>query len=188
MMEPTQALPLSEQRIVLEAVPAGLARVFDANDIQTWADVEPRFTEAMLLVYPGVGIEQVRWLRHELARRRMAVRYTSAGQVTMPPAPRPPLAARAPDRAGVYFIQCGPFVKIGMALSVRKRFQGLQQVIPFQLELLGVIEPGVGQSLRDLERSFHQRFQSCHQCAEWFRLEDALDVFCLALARGEASA
>lgn len=180
--------PLSEQAVALEEIPTPLAKVLEAHGVQTWADVDEMFNNgpARLLLYPGVGRKLFHWLKYELARRSGATKWRSTGQVQIPRFARLKVANMPPDRAGVYFIQCGPFVKIGLAQSVRKRFQGLQQVMPFQLELRGVIQPAEGQKLRDLERGFHKRFKSAHQVGEWFRLEGELDAFCLKLARGEA--
>jgi hypothetical protein len=178
--------PLSEQPVVLESVPGPIARAFEALGVLTWADVEALGSPAALLfLYPGVGRRSMYWVKHELARRRGAVRWSNSGRVEIPRFTRLKCDDLPADRKGVYFIQCGPFVKIGQAVSVRRRFQGLQQVIPFQLELLGVVELQEGQSLLSLEREYHRRFKSAHQINEWFRLEGELDIFCLELARGE---
>lgn len=175
---------LSEQRLVLEGVPPALARVFEAHLFTTWADVEQGLTEAQLLSYPGIGRDALRWLRYEIACRRGAVRWTATGNTTVPLWAKLPLADMAPDHSGVYFIQCGPFVKIGCARSIRRRFQSLQQNIPFRLTLVGVVEAPI-ERLLEVERSYHARFASAHQVAEWFRLEGELDTFCLELARVE---
>lgn len=185
--------PLEEQPVRLESLPTeSMARMFQGECFKAWADVAD-FPPGGFLAYPGVGRQGFHWIQHELRRRSGGVKYVSTGVQMVPRFGRGigRVSARVMPlevKAGVYFIQCGPFVKIGLARNIRFRFKSLQQIIPFQLELLGAFAPAEGQSLRDLERSFHQRFCSVHQCGEWYRLEGELDVFCLSLARGEAVA
>jgi Meiotically Up-regulated Gene 113 (MUG113) protein len=183
-----ESWPLSDQPVHLEEIPwDALANAFEAIGVRTWADVDALGSpSAALLLYKGVGRRALYWVHHEVERRKSAVHYRSSGTVAMRRYVRMAHADKPFDRSGVYFIQCGPFVKIGQAKSVRSRFRGHQQNIPFQLQLLGVIEPGEGQSLRDLERVYHQRFKAFRQVAEWFRLEGELDMFCLRLAKGES--
>lgn len=162
-----------------------MVRAFQAAGVQTWADVAA-FPRAQWLVYPGIGNGGFHWIQQELRRRAGEVKYTELGTHVSVRSNRVQALSPVVARAGVYFIQCGPFVKIGLARNVRKRCRSLQQTIPFQLDLIGVVAPADGQTLRALEQAYHRRFRSVRQCGEWFRLEGALDVFCLAMARGEA--
>lgn len=173
-----QPVPLSQQRVQLEDVPPSIASVFQAHDIRTWDEVES-ITEPMLLIQPGVGYQQIRWLRLELARRRAATRW--GHELRLPLVAKMPLPKKVPDRSGVYVVQCGRVVKIGMAKSVRKRLRTLNQVIPFRLELVGVIVPAEGQSLRALEREVHQRLDAHRHCGEWFIREGLVEEFCARL-------
>jgi hypothetical protein len=81
-------------------------------------------------------------------------------------------------------VQCGNLVKIGMAKDVRNRFMAIQHGVPFHVRLIGFVEPSEGQTLRALELSYHQRFDSLWHWGEWFRLEGELQAFCNALTRG----
>jgi hypothetical protein len=173
-----QPVPLDQQAVQLEAVPPMLARVFEAHDVRTWAEAGA-MSEAILLVQPGVGRQQIRWLRIELARRRAATRW--GHELRLPLFAKLPLPEKVPDRAGVYVIQCGRVVKIGMARSVRRRLAVFNQTIPFRLELIGVIVPPVGQSLRELEREIHQRLSAHRHCGEWFIREGLVEEFCTRL-------
>lgn len=91
-----------------------------------------------------------------------------------------------PVEPGVYFVQCGPFVKIGMARDVRSRLLALQLGNPFPLRFLGAI--GDGQSLGSLEAQCHARFAKFHRRGEWFWLEGELKAFCEALERERVGA
>lgn len=168
--------------VAYDAVPPALASALAAKNVVTWADAE-RVTDWELLSVNGVGRTQINWLRKETELRKRAV----CDWAERMPAHVKGRLPRLPNQSGVYFIQCGSFVKIGLANNVRKRYAGLQQTIPFRLELLGVAERGADRTtLRTAEKAFHIRFKSARQVGEWFRREGDLDVFCLSLATGEA--
>lgn len=182
-------LDLAEQPVLLESIPNdAIAKLFREKGFKTWADVAD-CPPAQLLAMKGIGNIGFHWIRNEVCRRAGVRPYTDTGVAVVPRTRRDGVATRnlpsVTGRAGVYFIRCGPFVKIGCAKNVRQRFRAIQQVIPFQLELVGIIETEVG-ALRELEAQYHERFQSAHQVNEWFRLEGELDIFCLRLMRGES--
>lgn len=176
--------PLAEQAVALEAVPRQLAVAIEAHGYQTWAEVESGLSELTLLSYHGVARVHIGWLRNEIARRKRGLRDATTGRTCVPCVTRLPLPSKPQDRAGVYFVQCGQFVKIGMARSVRKRLRHFHQAIPFQVDLLGVVAPDAGQSLRAAEKAMHARFAVYRQIGEWFRREGELDEVCHRLASG----
>lgn len=62
-----------------------------------------------------------------------------------------------------YFIEGGPFIKIGSAISPLKRLKELQTGNPYTLRLLAVIA--------DDERWLHWKFSHLRARGEWFRAE-----------------
>ena len=179
--EASDYLPLSEQALHLEEVPRRLAKLFAAAGFRTWGDIAS-LQVISLLRTRGVGSSGLSWVRREVARRKMLPRTPS-----LPP---PFLVAYGPlpvprYRSGVYFIQCQEFVKIGLARDVQRRFVQLRQGIPFRCRLIGVVPAEPPQTLREVERDFHQRFKAYHHIGEWFTRDGALGEFCRDLERLE---
>lgn len=84
--------------------------------------------------------------------------------------------------SGVYFIRCGPLLKIGHAANVRKRFTELKSLTyGSDAEVIGVIRClGFSWFRRiDLERQMLRKFRAFHIVGEWF----ALTAESVALAR-----
>jgi len=75
----------------------------------------------------------------------------------------------------VYFIQAesGGLVKIGIASNLKSRFQGIQNMCPVKLRVLGWMEGYV-----ELERQLHQRYSALRMHGEWFRWEEPLISDC----------
>lgn len=187
-MSQSRRWSLEEQAVQLEPVPPSLARAFAGEGVETWADAQ-RIPVAQLLTYPGVGRGQLAWMNYELRLRSAAVVNQDDGSVSIPLVPGP--AKRSPeltDRAGVYFIQCGQFVKIGLGKSVRRRFRAIRRSMPFRVDLLGVVVPESGKTLRQLEREYHVQFKAFRQRGEWFRIEGELETFCLELTKATVAA
>ena len=71
----------------------------------------------------------------------------------------------------VYFLQAGPFVKIGKASfgDVGARIEDMQTGCPYDMRILAVV-PG---DLKE-ERALHSRFSAFKVRGEWFRLEPEL--------------
>lgn len=169
---------LSTQPVISEGVPVAVARLFEAEGVRTWRDVL-ELDEARSLTYLGIGRAGLTWIRSELS-----MRLGEHAPLNLAFVPRL-LKLRStdlPPRRGVYFVQCNEVVKIGLAEDVRKRVASIKQSLPYRAILLGVVAPAEGQSLRALERSFHQRFQHLRQVGEWFRHEGELAEFCAGLA------
>jgi hypothetical protein len=74
-----------------------------------------------------------------------------------------------PERAGIYFVHGGDYIKIGKADNVRKRLRGLQTAHSEPLRLLAVA-PGS----EDEERGYHARFSQLRVRGEWFKPADDL--------------
>jgi hypothetical protein len=171
--------PLSAQPVIFEALPRRVASGLAARGVATWADVA-RLTEVELLTTAGLGHDAILWIRSELAHRQESHEVGSApvrGRWT-----RRDVAA-VPAVSGVYFIRLGAFIKIGCAKDVRKRFYGIQQGIPFRLDLIAVLLPDDGQTHQALERACHEKFAAYREVGEWFREEGALADSCAHLER-----
>lgn len=78
--------------------------------------------------------------------------------------------------AGVYFIECSGFVKIGSAGNLRSRFCEVRAMCPLPMRLLGFLptRPGCGES-KKREMSLHQRFRHLRQRQEWFSYTPELE-------------
>ena len=63
----------------------------------------------------------------------------------------------------MYLIQCGDYVKIGVARSLGKRLMGLQCGTPYDLKLLGAVRGDYA-----LERELHRKFEMHAHRGEWF--------------------
>lgn len=74
------------------------------------------------------------------------------------------------DRTGVYFIQCGEFVKIGYAADVDERFNFLAVANPQPLTLLHLLPHDLPLLAKATEVVLHARFASSRHRGEWFRL------------------
>jgi hypothetical protein len=66
--------------------------------------------------------------------------------------------------AGVYFVQSGNAVKIGMSGDISKRLRVLRTMSPLPLELLGVIPGG-----RNEEAALHREWAAQRLHGEWFQ-------------------
>lgn len=74
----------------------------------------------------------------------------------------------------VYFMRCGEFVKIGIAVCAESRQRDIQTNNPYEVVLLGTIPTD---DAFKLERQFHARFWGLHHRREWFRYEGELREF-----------
>jgi hypothetical protein len=95
-----------------------------------------------------------------------------------PPAePRPPRLKR-PKRTAknshclIYFISCGPFIKIGRTHDVPRRLATLQVGSPYPLKLLIEMDGG-----ERVEKELHARYAAYRVGGEWFERRGALASF-----------
>jgi hypothetical protein len=80
-------------------------------------------------------------------------------------------AWNAPDHprfrySGIYFVQCGPYIKIGVGRDVRSRVQALQCASPFDIEPIGWIRHR--RLKRKAELDLHTKFAAHRHKGEWF--------------------
>lgn len=73
------------------------------------------------------------------------------------------------DQAFVYFMQCGPFVKIGFAIDIRRRHKDIQGNNPMAVTLVHYEKGGPA-----AEKAFHERFTDHRLNGEWFELRGKL--------------
>lgn len=114
-----------------------------------------------------------RWgLRPDEADRMIA----RADQADNMPVVAPPTPPAAPvlevTPSFVYFIECGGFVKIGVAVNVEKRLASLQTGNPAPLTLLVAISGN-----EKMERELHKRFAVDRVQGEWFNFSPALKAY-----------
>lgn len=64
-------------------------------------------------------------------------------------------------------------VKIGISINIQRRIRQLQTGSPYDLKLMGWIEP---RNDRDLEKQLHQKYAPVNTHREWFSMH-AADVF-----------
>lgn len=90
--------------------------------------------------------------------------------------------ARLPT-AGVYFVQAGDAVKIGMSKDIPKRLRTLRTMSPLPLELLGAVPGG-----RQEEAELHREWATQRLHGEWFRAAPELLGRIADLCRADALA
>lgn len=75
--------------------------------------------------------------------------------------------------AGVYFVKCCNFIKIGCSLDVNQRLQTLTYAMPFELQLLAVL-PVIAEDVTRIEAQLHRQFAHLRHRGEWFRIGNDL--------------
>jgi len=82
-------------------------------------------------------------------------------------------SSKRPKRPSfVYFIECGDYIKIGYATSVRSRLSNLAIATPFPLKVLATIDGD-----KHTESTLHTRFADAFHKGEWFRRTPELLAF-----------
>lgn len=69
----------------------------------------------------------------------------------------------------VYLFKCNEFYKIGMTSDVWKRYQAVQNGIPYEVDIVEFF--GCSNPNRE-EKSLHKRFKAKRHRGEWFKLEE----------------
>lgn len=77
-------------------------------------------------------------------------------------------AADKGDQGFVYFLQAGPYTKIGKTKDVGRRIKELRIQLPFEAELIHVIYCESDLSLH--ERNLHNKWAEYRKNGEWFVL------------------
>lgn len=84
--------------------------------------------------------------------------------------------------AGIYFVRCAQFVKIGCAQHIDKRIREIALSVPFPTECLAsIIMPRRFMRTRELE--LHRKFFRLRVRGEWFRLDEPLTGFIASLPK-----
>lgn len=76
---------------------------------------------------------------------------------------------RAREIGVVYFLQAGPFIKIGRSQALDRRINDLQTACPYQIDYIGSIVGGAKE-----ETMLHRRFAHLRSSGEWFHATPAL--------------
>lgn len=155
--------------------PAGVVRALTTEGVSTWDDLAA-ISEARLLAYHQIGRQALAFMRRELAThgRRFQPRPGRWSPPERPPCDIP--------IAGVYFVRCGAYVKIGHAKDIRKRLQEIGACCPEPLALLHHVACPDARARLALECAFHRQFDAEHYRGEWFRDRGALRAFLEAIA------
>lgn len=80
-------------------------------------------------------------------------------------------------RAGVYFLRCGEFIKIGKAFDVLKRYATLYASNPYPLEPLGFVPVTGLDDLHSEEYALQRRFHSHRHRGEWFHAHEEIVAY-----------
>ena len=76
---------------------------------------------------------------------------------------------KLPDLKGVYFVRSGDLVKIGMAISIKKRVNSFKTANPHEITLKGYIE---SKDPSWDEKKCHEIFSKLRKTGEWFNITD----------------
>lgn len=85
---------------------------------------------------------------------------------------------------GVYFVECQGFVKIGISVSVGRRYSSIRNANPFPVKALGFIPIDTIDAARRREVELHEQFKEFHHRGEWFVDAPALRDFIAANSTG----
>lgn len=69
---------------------------------------------------------------------------------------------------GLYFLACEGFIKVGVSVSVDRRFYSIQSANPFEVLPLGFIHTAKMGEAIGLEDAFKIRFSALNHRGEWF--------------------
>lgn len=73
---------------------------------------------------------------------------------------------RVVAKAGVYFIECCDFIKIGISNDVSERWRSLLSQNPHQIVPIGFLP---SRDMEALERVLHRQFRHLHHRDEWYK-------------------
>lgn len=76
---------------------------------------------------------------------------------------------RENERLSLYVVACCEFVKIGIAVDVKRRIQTMQSNCPFEIKLVATCSPF---DAAELEESLHAQFEQFRVRGEWFKMPD----------------
>jgi hypothetical protein len=127
--------------------------------------------------------DQIRELRAELLQHRRK-QYAQERETRLD---FERMAARAKaqideGRGGIYVIQCGGLIKIGISVDVHARVKGLDMAQNSKITPLAFIREDDRERQLRLEGSLHYRFAEHHHRGEWFRDCEEIRAFIAAEA------
>lgn len=83
--------------------------------------------------------------------------------------------------AGVYFVGCAEFIKIGVACDLKRRWSSSGTNFPFHLDFIGYIPAESGREA--IESALHKQFAGLRYRGEWFRAGASLLAYISEHAR-----
>lgn len=148
-----------------------IARVLYDNGITTWTTLASK-TWNQIFSTPKLRERDIHFLHAQLENRGLTFRDN--------PAPPPIIRQFVPrwgnhvqSYSGVYFVECGPFVKIGITSNFAERMVAFKLHNPMPLRYLAKFlytAPVAGKK----EKELHRLFRDLHHYGEWFRLEQPI--------------
>jgi hypothetical protein len=108
----------------------------------------------------------------KLARELGACRVAGRAMFFLEPDIAAIQAHLSSDVGVIYFLRCGPYIKIGYTRSLPRRLSQIRRAIPFAIEVLHA-ERG---TLKD-EAAYFERFKEQLYQREWFYHRGALEDF-----------
>lgn len=170
---------ISADALPFRSWPLRIARVLYDNGITTWPVLE-RLTWNQVYSTKKLREKDIFWLQEQMTRRGGAG-FRPDPEVQRKPQPTiPKWKDRVSSDAGVYFLQCDQFVKIGVTSSFIRRMDGYNLHCPLPMRYLAKFRylPSVAYKK---EHELHVQFKALHHRGEWFRLEqpilDYLELF-----------
>jgi hypothetical protein len=97
--------------------------------------------------------------------------HTGTGEILIGiphPKPEAPRQPHRPRWQGVYFIESGGFIKIGLASDVYQRVHAIRQSIPFDITPLAFIWADCSKAAWEVEQLWHAAFAEIRVRGEWF--------------------
>lgn len=158
-----------DRPILFDALPADVARALIGRGVRTYRELA-ELPYAQVLQTKELGRVAIREIDAELIRIGLRP-YQVPSVVDYRPVEKPWVQ---PSTTGVYFWTCGTWVKIGWALNIRKRIQGLAAATPYPASLEAVIRTPTKEDAQRLERELHVRFRHLRHRGEWFKQDPAI--------------
>lgn len=107
--------------------------------------------------------------------------YARAREQSLSARKERPARAKVSRSGFVYVVLADTLYKIGRTMDFKKRLHTLNQLLPYELETIAVIET---EDMYKLEEKLHNKFASKRKKGEWFRLEDEDIEYLKGLANG----
>lgn len=172
MEQVSERRAVESERAYYETWPKRVIDTLRVLNVRTWGDLAA-LSEAQLLTVHGFGRLSLSIVKTKLEGVGLTLSARQAVRMDWMVKPPP----RHTPVAGVYFIRCQRFVKIGFAGDIHQRFRDISQSNPFDLELLAYVPITKREEARRLERSLHQQFKAFRHRLEWFALSPEVQAY-----------